>query len=182
MSIVFLRDQDGNVITYDAVENITISRSASVTKHTVQSGRKLTDHYHSDLPSITFSGIVTSSKIRDIAPTPAAFTVLVNNLIDTAVPFTLFGDPANGIPNFNNCLIISFEIIKGVSNLDSLQAAITIQQIDIGAKAQLGNLAPSITTKAQLEGEVNTGTGTKTDTSKDTNKYTQLFKRENGVE
>lgn len=180
MSVVFLKDKKDNLITFDAVENVTISRNASVTKNTVQSGRSLTDHYHSDLSSITFTGIVTASKIRSVnaAPTPAAFTILVNDLIDTAEPFTLYGDPDNGIPNFSTCLIVAFEVIKGVSNLDSVNSAITVQQIDIGEEAQLGFLTPTIKADGQLDSTVDGGTGTKTSTDTSALKYTQLAIRQ----
>lgn len=176
MSVVFLFDKQRNLITFDAVESVTISRNASVTQNTVQSGRSLTDHYHSDLPSITFTGIVTSSKIRTVnaAPSPAAFTVLVNDLIDTAEPFTLYGDPPNGIPNLPNCLIVAFEVIKGASNLDSINSAITVQQIDIGEEAQLGFIKPSIKTNGQLDVQQDTGTGSKTEKKLDSSAYTQL--------
>jgi len=182
MSVVFLLDKESNILTFDAVTQVEVSRTAALTKNTVQSGKVLTDNYHSEKPIISFSGLVTSSKLRNIAPTPEVFIRLMDKLIDTKEVFTLYGDGV--IPDFDKCFITSFSYVKGLSNLDSLECAIAIQQVDIGEKAKLDVIAPTKATGGQLASTSDTGTGSKTEastTTVDGFALTQLALRERSL-
>lgn len=179
MSLVHFRDKKGNLITLDAITNVNITRSGNATTTTVQSGKPLTDHYHSSKATITLAGVITSSKLRpnraSSPPSPKDLVKLINDVMDSATPFTLLGSPDVGIPSYNTCLISNFSIVKGMKNLDSLEVALTIQEIDIGAEAQQGYLAPSKSTNSQLASKEGSGAqGAKIATKVDDSKYTRL--------
>lgn len=166
--VVFLLSKDGEtVLILDATTNMTYSRSAQLAKNTLQNGVKVSDHYHPNLPTVTFSGLISDSKIRGRSSPPVAeYRRLIEELIDTATVFTLFGTWDNSIPSLANCVITSFDVTKGTSNLNSLEVVITVEQIDFGMRATLDSLTtvkvPAKVTEGQLavKGDKKTGTGT----------------------
>ena len=176
MAVVFLYDNLGTLIALDATTQVERNRSASLTKSTVQDGSVIADHYHSDLPVISFSGLITDSKIRDVTPSVGNFADLVDGLIESAQPFTLYGTNDGGIPDMENAMITSFNIVRGAENLNSLEVAITCEQIDISKTAKKDGITlPAKSTEGQLDSEKNAGVGTKTEPEV---KYTQAKLKE----
>lgn len=165
--VVFLLSKDGEtLLVLDATEEISYSRSASLSENTLQSGVKVSDHYHPDLPTVTFSGLISDSKIRDTSPSVKDYRRLIEELIDSATPFTLYGTWDGSIPSLDNCVILNFDAVKGSGNLNSLQVVITVKQIDFGMRAELDSITavtiPAKSTEGQLakDGDVKTGTKT----------------------
>lgn len=166
--VVFLLSKDGSTtLILDATVNMTYNRSASLAKNTLQTGVKVADHYHPDMPRVTFSGVITDSKIREnSSPSVVDYVSLIEDIINTATVFTLFGTGDGSIPSLDNCVIMSFDITKGTSNLNSLEVVITVEQINFGMRATLDSLTatkvPAKTTEGQLapNSETKTGTGT----------------------
>lgn len=166
--VVFLLSKDGStVLILDATTNMTYSRTAQLAKNTLQTGVKVSDHYHPDMPVVTFSGIISDSKIREnFSPSVSEYRRLIEELITSATVFTLFGTWDGSIPSLDNCAITAFDITKGERNLNSLEVVITVEQIDFGMRATLDSLTvvkvPAKTTQGQLapNSETKTGTGT----------------------
>ena len=166
--VVFLLSKDGSTtLILDATVNMTYNRSASLAKNTLQTGVKVADHYHPDMPRVTFSGVITDSKIREnSSPSVADYVRSIEEIIDTATVFTLFGTWDGSIPSLDNCVIMSFDITKGASNLNSLEVVLTVEQINFGMRATLDSLTavkvPAKVTEGQLvpNSETKTGTGT----------------------
>lgn len=167
MAVVFLYAKDGEtLIALDATTNVERSRSASLTKSTIQSGATVADHYHADLPITNFSGVITDSKIRNVTPSVRDFANLVDELIDSKEPFILYGTPDGAIPDMKDALITSFSILRDTNHLNSLVVNFTVGQADIGMSAKKeGVTLPSKTTEGQLASGKKSGTGTKTEAS-----------------
>lgn len=175
MAVVYLFSGD-TLIALDATTNVSRTISAQTTSTTIQNGSNISDHYHSSLPTISFSGVITNSKsARQNTPDLESFTTLVDQLIASKVPFTLYGDDG-GIPDLDLCLITSFAVSKDVTNFDSLQVSITVSQIDISRPSQLNKVTlPSVKTLGQLASKKEKGTGSKTNAD---DKYTQAKLKE----
>lgn len=177
MAVVFLYAKDGTtLIALDATTSIERTRSAQMTKSTVQSGATISDHYHSDLPSVSFSGLITESKIRNTTPTVDTFVSLVDALIDAKTPFTLYGTDDGAIPSMDDTLITNCTVVRGIRNLNSLEVSFRCEQLDISKTAKTEAITlPAKTTNGQLASETKAGVGTKTEP---TVAYTQAKLRE----
>jgi len=165
-NVVFLLAKDGTtVLVLDVTSSMEVTRSASVAQHTLQSGVKVSDHYHPDLPSINLVGTINQTKVRNDSPAPEDYITLVNQVIDDVVVFTLYGTEDRMVPSFDNCVITSFSYMK--EGKDSLAVNLSIQQLDFGMKASLDTLttvtvSPSAGTGSSLAGTTDPKTGTKT--------------------
>lgn len=154
-----------NIIALDAVETVGVSRSGSPARQTLQNGVNVADHYTPSLPSVTFSGLVSNSKLPAInTPTVANFVKWVNELMDSQTVFTLYGSEEDGIPTLNNCVIIDFNYDKGVENLNSLRVNFTIEQLDFGLLGKKGAITaiPAASTQGQLGNSSTGSSGSKT--------------------
>lgn len=165
--LVFFHHEN-DLITLSCTENITMSRSAVVSKNTLQSGVTVSDHYHSGRPTVNITGIITDSGIRReyVTPSVKEYRELVDKVIDSAKPFTLYyGGLDEHIPNLDNCVISNYSFIKGGWN--SLEVSITFEQLDFGMKGEKDTLThivvPAKITDKQLESTLEKGTGTKTE-------------------
>lgn len=180
--VVFFLAADGEtVLVLDVTTSTEVSRSASVATNTLQSGVKVSDHYHPDLPSITVSGTINATKVRNVTQTPERYVALINQCMDESVVFTLYGTNDGLVPSFSNCVITNFGYIKGAK--DSLDVSLAIQQLDFGMKASLDTLTavtinPSAATGSSLAGNTDPKTGTKT--SVDAVPMTQAYKEKYG--
>jgi hypothetical protein len=168
MAVVYLYSLDGTLIALDATTDVSRTRSGSVTKNTVQDGSVIADHYHSDLPTISFSGLLTNSKLPDRSnPTPTIenFCSLVDELMDSGQTFTLYGTSDRAIPDLLRCVILNYSVSRSVSNFNSLEVEFQLSSIDIGDRARLDTITktPSVATQGQLDSKTSTGTGTKTE-------------------
>lgn len=166
--MVFLLSKDGNTaLILDATEEMTYARNASLSNNMLQNGVNVADHYHSSLPSVTFSGIISSSKmVEGVSPTPTNYRILIEELIDTSTVFTLYGTDDESIPTLEDCVITDFQLVKDVTNLDSLQVVLNVQQIDFGMRATLDTLTvvkvPSKDIVGGADGKKETKAGTST--------------------
>lgn len=164
--VVFFLAADGNtLLMLDVTSSMEVMRSASTTMNTLQSGVKVSDHYHPDLPNINIVGTINSTKIRNETQTPEKYVQLVNQCMDDAVVFTLYGTADGLVPSFANCVITSFNYVK--EGKDSLAVNLGVQQLDFGMKAQLDTLTavtvkPSAATGSSLASTTDPKTGTKT--------------------
>ena len=164
--VVFFLAADGNtLLMLDVTSSMEVMRSASTTMNTLQSGVKVSDHYHPDLPNINIVGTINSTKIRNETQTPEKYVQLINQCMDEAVVFTLYGTADGLVPSFANCVIISFNYVK--EGRDSLAVNLSVQQLDFGMKAQLDTLTavtvkPSAATGSSLASTTDPKTGTKT--------------------
>lgn len=164
--VVFFLAEDGvTLLILDVTSSMEVARAASVATNTLQTGVKVSDHYHPDLPMVNITGTINSTKIRNIAQTPANYVSLINQCMDNSVVFTLYGTEDGLIPSFNNCVITSFTYRK--EGKDSLDVNLTVQQLDFGMKATLDTLtavtvAPSASAGSSLAEKTDSKTGTKT--------------------
>lgn len=164
--VVFFLAEDGvTLLILDVTSSMEVARAASVATNTLQSGVKVSDHYHPDLPMVNITGTINSTKIRNITQTPANYVSLINQCMDNSVVFTLYGTEDGLIPSFNNCVITSFTYRK--EGKDSLDVNLTVQQLDFGMKATLSTLtavtvAPSASAGSSLAEKTDSKTGTKT--------------------
>lgn len=164
MAVVFLYSVDGEVIALDATTDVTYTRSASATKSTVIDGSSIADHYHANLPTIAFSGIVTGYKLREGTPFVSEFVQIINELMDSGTPFTLYGTEDNAIPTEDNMVITNFQVIRNQNTMDSLEVALSLEQMDISSTIKLTDVTlPAKNTDGQLANNVSTGGGTKTE-------------------
>lgn len=178
--VVFLLSKDGNrVLELDATSEMTYNRSAVTSDNTMQSGVKLSDHYHPSLPVVTFSGVITDSKINNRNPiSVATYRKEIEKLMDSATQFTLFGTWDDSIPSLDNCVITQFDCTKGLSNLNSLSVTMTVKQIDFGMRPTKDTLTPSQALQGQADskGKTKSGTSTKVDGVETTQFYAKKNK------
>jgi hypothetical protein len=164
--VVFFLAEDGvTLLILDVTSSMEVARAASTTMKTLQSGVKVSDHYHPDLPMINITGTINSTKIRNVAQTPANYVKLINQSMDNSVVFTLYGTEDGLIPSFDNCVITNFTYLK--EGKDSLEVNLSVQQLDFGMKATLDSLttvtvSPSSDTGSSLAGKTDPKTGSKT--------------------
>ena len=164
LGLVYLSSVDGTtVIALDATESVDWMRSVSVSKSTIFNGAKVSDNIHPDLPSVSFSGVVSFSKIRDDFPTPDRFMVLANQLIDSYQPMTLYGTTDGAIPDLAQCYITDLSVNRGMTTADALAVNISLQALDITTSISATTITqPSVKTNGQLSDVSDTGTGSKT--------------------
>jgi hypothetical protein len=164
--VVFFLAEDGvTLLILDVTASMEVVRSASATTNTLQTGVKVSDHYHPDLPTINVVGSINSTKIRNTTQTPEVYVRLINQCMDNRVTFTLYGTEDGLIPSFDNCVITNFAYVK--EGKDSLAVNLSVQQLDFGMKATLDSLTvvtvnPSTGSGSSLAGKSDTKTGTKT--------------------
>lgn len=178
LGLVYLTSVDGTtVIALDATESVDWVRSVSVSTSTIFNGAKISDHVHPDLPSVSFSGVISFSKIRDDFPTPDKFMVLANELIDSFQPMTFYGTEDGAIPSLAQCYITDLSVNRGMTTANALAVNISLQAIDISTSIEVTRVTqPSVKTNGQLSDEANTGDGTKTEVSDV--KFTQQAQKE----
>jgi hypothetical protein len=170
---VFIKNTDGStVIGMDAVEVVTYSRSVNVSTTTMFNGSKISDHARSDLPVITFNGIVTNTKVDQKFLKPNEFRKALDTLVDSGQLMSFYGTRDGAIPNLKRCYITSFEVSRGVTEEDSLLATITLRQLDINNSLQKTTLyAPSQATDGQMASNPDSSkSGSKTENTKEIRK------------
>jgi len=170
---VFIKNTDGStVIGMDAVEVVTYSRSVNVSTTTMFNGSKISDHARSDLPVITFNGIVTNTKVDQKFLKPNEFRKALDTLVDSGQLMSFYGTRDGAIPNLKRCYITSFEFSRGVTEEDSLLATITLRQLDINNSLQKTTLyAPSQATDGQMASNPDSSkSGSKTENTKEIRK------------
>ncbi|MCP3683342.1 MAG: hypothetical protein GY861_11695 [bacterium] len=173
MAVVFLRSLDGStVISMDAVTSASYTRTVDVTTSTVFDGSKRSDHVHPNLPSVSFSGVVTTSKVRNTYPSPSDFRRLVDELIDSFELMTFYGTDDGAIPDIDNCYITSFSVERDTTYSDSLLANVTLQQLDISTALTATTITtPRSDTNDQLaDNPSKSSDGTKTENTTETDK------------
>lgn len=167
LGLVYLTSLDGTtVIALDATESVDWMRSVSVSTSTIFNGAKISDHVHPDLPLVSFSGVISFSKIRDDFPTPDKFMILANELIDSFQPMTFYGTEDGAIQSLAQCYITDLSVNRGMTTSDALAVNISLQAIDISTAIEVTRVTqPSVKTNGQLSDEADTGNGTKTNAS-----------------
>ena len=162
MAVVFIRSLDGStVISMDAVTSATYTRSATVSTSTMFNGSKRSDNVHSNLPIVTFTGVVTSTKIRDSYPSPALFRAFLDELIDSYEVMSFYGTEDASIPDLDNCYITSFDVTRDVEHSNGLVANVTLQQLDISNAVQATTItAPATEEVADNPDKASDGTKT----------------------
>lgn len=181
MAVCFLTSTDGSTIVgLDSTTSVTYTRTVSVTKNTMFSGVKISDHAHPDLPIINFSGVVTSSKIRNTYPSPQEFRSLVDELIDSQEVMEFFGTDDGSIPDLDSCYITSFDVTRDATYSNSLLCNISLMQLDISNAVTATTItAPAVSTDGQLADNPDSASdGSKTD---NTPEVRQTVARQLGV-
>lgn len=163
--VFFLAEDGSSLLMLDVTSSMEVVRAASVATNTLQSGVKVSDHYHPDLPNINITGTINTTKLRNITLRPQDYVELINQSMDNAVVFTLFGTEDGLVPSFDNCVVTSFSYLK--EGRDSLDVSLNIQQIDFGMKAELDSLTtvkikPASEVGSSLAEKSDSKTGTKT--------------------
>ena len=170
---VFIKNNNGStVIGMDAVEVVTYSRSVNVATTTMFNGAKISDHARSDLPVITFNGIVTNTKVDQKFLKPNEFRKALDTLVDSGQLMSFYGTRDGAIPNLKRCYLTSFEVSRGITEEDSLLATITLRQLDINNSLQKTTLyAPSLATDGQMASNPDSSkSGSKTENTKEIRK------------
>ena len=170
---VFIKNNDGStVIGMDAVEMVTYSRNVNLSTTTMFNGAKISDHARSELPVITFNGIVTNTKVDQKFLKPKDFRQALDNLVDSGQLMSFYGTRDGSIPNLKRCYITNFEVSRGISEEDSLLATISLRQLDINNSLQKTTLyAPSQNTDGQMTSNPDSSkSGSKTENTKEVRK------------
>lgn len=145
MASIYMLSLDGErYLGLDATTEIRVTRSGEATTNTIQDGSDISDNYHSGLPKISFSGIISNAKLRDTTPTVSEYVDFVNELMDSRVYFTLYSTVSHinqkAIPTFSKCVISNFAYVRGGGKDESLEISLAIQQLDISKKAKQGRI------------------------------------------
>ncbi len=167
---VFIKNNDGStVIGMDAVEMVTYSRNVNVSTTTMFKGGNISDHARSELPVITFNGIVTNTKVDQKFLKPNEFRKALDTLVDSGQLMSFYGTRDGAIPNLKRCYITNFEVSRGITEEDSLLATITLRQLDINNSLQKTTLyAPSQATDGQMSSNPDSSkSGSKTENTKE---------------
>lgn len=164
---VFLTGKAGQItITLDAVENVNYSRNVNVSTTTMFNGAKISDHARSELPVVTFNGIVTRTKVdNQYRLSPTEFTKAMDTLVDSGELMSFYGTQDGAIPNLKRCYITNFVVGRDSETSDSIKVTISLQQLDINNALQKTTLyAPSQATDGQMASNPdNSKSGSKTE-------------------
>lgn len=182
---VYIRSLDGStIIGMDAVEVVSYERSANVTTSTIFNGARRSDHVHSNLPVISFNGVVTTTKVRNTYPSPRDFRKALDTLIDSYELLSFFGTRDGAIPDLNRCYLTSFNVTRDTDHGDSLLASVTLQQLDINDSLQATTLTvPAQSTEGQLAGNPNNASeGTKTENTQEVRSTIARRLADSGIE
>lgn len=120
----------------DAVFNISSDVSCDVVQTPVESGAFIAEHYRRNPRTVSFTGIISDTKINKEDPLSVQQYVSgINNIIDDKEYFTLYTDAVN-IPNLEKCLIQSFSLSRDQSTGIGLSVNITVQEVLIIDRAK----------------------------------------------
>lgn len=138
MAVVSLFWNSG-AIALDVTREVTKSRSAQYSQATIfYSGGKVSDNYRPDLPSISFSGVVTYTKTTqsDTYKEPSDFSKLLDDMMDSQDLIYFTGTADNAIRDLNNCVITAYSLSRNVRYSDSLEVSLNLQQLDLSTGVQ----------------------------------------------
>lgn len=171
---VYILSVEKDVIAFDATTSTNYSVNDSLSKNSVMSGAQVSDNTQIGNPQVTFTGLVSYSKIRDFAPTPKELLDRVEELRLSRTRFTLYGDTK--IPTLQDCVFTSFTLEDSTYS-DGVMATLTVEQVNVTNAARVTSIkepTPSSGTNGQLASETDKGEGTKT--KEDDEKAETLFK------
>lgn len=172
LGLVYLMSVDGTTsIALDATESVDWAKTVSVSTSTMFAGTQTADHVTPTLPEVSFSGIVSFSKVRDLETThnPDKFMVLCNELIDSFQPMTFIGTEDGAIPALPQCYIKNISVNRGLTTSNALTVNISLQSLDITNSISATTITqPSIKTNGQLADKTKTGSGGKEEVTKKT--------------
>ena len=155
---LFSPDLDRDLIL-DAVFNISSDVSCDVVQTPVESGAFISEHYRRNPRTVSFSGIISDTKVNKEDPLSVQEYVSgINSIIDSKEYFTLYTDSVN-IPNLEKCLIQSFGLTRDQSTGIGLSVTITVQEVLIIDRAKPTTLSVSRSSSA--------GSGTNAKDNKD---------------
>ncbi len=155
---LFSPDLNRNLIL-DAVFNISSDVSCDVVQTPVESGAFISEHYRRNPRTVSFSGIISDTKVNKEDPLSVQEYVSgINSIIDSKEYFTLYTDAVN-IPNLEKCLIQSFGLTRDQSTGVGLSVTITVQEVLIIDRAKPTTLSVSRSSTA--------GSGTNAKNGKD---------------
>lgn len=146
-------------------------------------GSQVSDGYIIGNPQVTFSGIVSYSKIRNNAPTPQEFQIYINELIQSYTRFTFYGNAL--IPSLSNCVITNINVVH-TNYSDAIEAVISLEQVFVNKPAIkteiYSPIAPSVTTEGELAAKEDTGDGNKTQVDESEPWYQKYFDQRDVIE
>jgi len=182
MSSVYILNKNGTgIIAFDATTKTDYTRRNNLTKSSVMSGAQVSDGYTIGAKVISFSGVVSYSKIRNETPTPEMLQVYIDEVINSQTRFTFNGNKL--IPSLDDCVIIASDVNHDRFS-DAVTTSITVEQVFVTKTAVTTTLilAPSSTTNGELADKKENGSGAKTEVPKSKSKT--LFKRaaDNGID
>lgn len=132
---LFSPDLNRNLIL-DAVFNISSDVSCDVVQTPVESGAFISEHYRRNPRTVSFTGIISDTKVNKEDPLSVQEYVSgINSIIDSKEYFTLYTDAVN-IPNLEKCLIQSFGLTRDQSTGIGLSVSITVQEVLIIDRAK----------------------------------------------
>lgn len=132
---LFSPDLNRNLIL-DAVFNLSSDISCDVVQTPVESGAFISEHYRRNPRTVSFSGIISDTKVNKEDPLSVQEYVSgINSIIDSKEYFTLYTDAVN-IPSLEKCLIQSFGLTRDQSTGIGLSVTITVQEVLIIDRAK----------------------------------------------
>lgn len=165
MAVVFMKSPSGDLLTLDAITEVSKSRSNSLTKSSVMSGAQISDGYTIGNPTITFSGICSYTKVGvgrhpAVPPTPVELNTILDEMVISEERFTLYGNDL--IPTLNNVVIKDYGIVQS-KWLNTINVTITVEQVFVSESATRTRITrPAADTNGDVTEEQDGGQGTKT--------------------
>jgi hypothetical protein len=174
MAVVYLKSDTGRIVAIDATQKVTKSRRNSITKSSVMSGAQASDGYTVGNPTVTFSGVCSTTKLAinrtgsieaTQYPTPTELHDLMEEMILSEQRFTLYGN--NLIPTLEDVVITSYDIIQE-KWIDSVEVLITVEQVFVTKQAQETVISvPNKASEDEISYESDKGTGSATEKTSD---------------
>lgn len=167
MSLVYFMSESGDLICLDGTEAVDVSRSNSVSKSSMMSGRSVADGVAEGNKIITVTGICTYTKSvrqqQNGNPDPLKLQDLLDEVVRNQEKFKLrFKKGAYTLlRDIKNCVIVD-QSVRVADYLDSVAVTLTIEEVFVSESAKKTYLQaiPSRAAEPQIAG-VTDSRGTK---------------------
>ena len=128
----------GDLFTLDTVTSVNKTASNTVTKSSVMEGAAIGDGFTKGNPQVSFTGLCSYNKIvrnpveDELIPDPIAFSLILDEIIDSYERFTLYGNDL--IPDLHEVVIVDYSITQN-QFIDTMEVSMTVEQVFVSERA-----------------------------------------------
>jgi hypothetical protein len=133
-NICVINTEKDGFVYFTVTKSYTISRSATVTDFTIESGKKVTDHHVADNKRFSFSGFVTTASVIgggniESSVTPSSVFTKLDKLMESGETFTFVSDSELSFSETPHCVLVSYSVNRDDTMGSGVEVSVDIRQI-----------------------------------------------------